>query len=64
MSILVKNIKSLVQIREAGIKWIAGRNMVDVPAIENAFIYLKEGKIEAFGKMESISSVINPGQSY
>ena len=62
MSILVKNIKSLVQIREAGIKWIAGRNMVDVPAIENAFIYLKEGKIEAFGKMESISSVINPGR--
>ena len=62
MSILVKNIKSLVQIREAGIKWIAGSNMVDVPAIDNAFIYLKDGKIEAFGKMESISSAINPGR--
>jgi len=53
MSLLIKNIKQLVQVRkDIDLKWIAGTSMSEIPTIENAFLLLEEGKIAGFGKME------------
>ncbi|GAA0893461.1 imidazolonepropionase [Fulvivirga kasyanovii] len=51
MEILIQNIKGLVQVRNTSPKWVAGKNMADLPVIENAFLHLKNGKIEDFGYM-------------
>lgn len=51
MEILIQNIKGLVQVRNTSPKWVAGKNMADLPVIENAFLRLKDGKIEDFGYM-------------
>ena len=53
MSVLIKNIEKLVQVRnEADLKWVAGTSMAELPFINNAFLLLEDDKIAAFGKME------------
>ena len=48
---LIKNIKSLVQVREKGVDWVSGAAMQTLPAIDNSYLLLKEGKIVAYGPM-------------
>jgi imidazolonepropionase len=55
--ILIRNIKRLVQVREPGIDRVAGNAMAELPAIENAFLYLKDGLIHSFGTMEELPSL-------
>lgn len=55
--ILIKNIKKLVQVEENPRKWVAGNEMAHLNCIDNAFLLIKEDKIEAFGKMEDLNSV-------
>lgn len=50
--ILIKNIKSLLQIREANIPFVEGLKMDELPAIDNAFLAIEDGRILAFGSME------------
>jgi len=57
MSILIKNIKGLVQVREKSIKWLAGKEMGDLPVIEDAFLYLKGDKIGAYGPMKDFVNI-------
>lgn len=52
MSILIKHIKGLVQVREENIKWVAGKEMDHLPILEDAFLYIENGKITDFGKMD------------
>ncbi|MEA3495153.1 MAG: imidazolonepropionase [Bacteroidota bacterium] len=52
MSLLIKNIKSLIQITGSAKK--CGKEMKKLDVLENAFLFLKDEKIEAFGKMENI----------
>jgi len=52
MSILIKNIKGLVQVREQNVKWVAGKEMDHLPVLEDAFLYLENDKIADFGKMK------------
>lgn len=58
MEILIQNIKGLVQVRNTSPKWVAGKDMAELPVIENAFLHLKDGKIENFGYMADMP-VIN-----
>lgn len=52
--LLIKNIKSLVQIEEEKRKWVAGKEMSVLKTIENAFLFLRDGVIADYGKMENL----------
>ncbi len=52
-TLLVKNIKQLVQVQEGESNVKKGREMSELPVIENAFLLVNNGKIVDFGKMES-----------
>lgn len=50
--ILIKNIKGLVQAGEDFPAMICGKQMAQLPIIENAFLALEDGVIVAYGSME------------
>lgn len=56
MSLLIKNIKSLVNIDYKFRKWAAGKAMQKLETIENAYLLIKEDKIKDFGKMSDLNS--------
>ncbi len=56
MSLLIKNIKSLVNIEYESRKWAAGKDMQKLGVIEDAYLLIKEDKIEDFGKMSDLNS--------
>lgn len=51
-SILVRNIKSLVGIRNSDVVMLKGEEMKVLPSIENAFLLIEDGYIKSFGKNE------------
>ena len=53
MQTLFTNIKELLQIREVSVAFVAGADMNILPTIKNAFLLVEEGRIAAFGPMES-----------
>ena len=55
MSILVKNIKQLVQAETKSVKWRAGKDMQTLPIIENAYLLTEGDKIKDFGPMEELT---------
>lgn len=50
MQLLIKNIKSLVQILESGISLVKGKDMSKLAALENAWILCDNGLIADFGR--------------
>lgn len=54
MTTLIRNIKALVQAGENIPNLIPGSKMHELPIIENAFLILKDGVIEDYGKMEEL----------
>ena len=52
MKVLFKNIKELLQIREASVEFVAGEAMKELPAIQNAYLLIEDGKIADFGGMD------------
>src|SRR5580658_4183198 len=48
-SILIQNIKTLVGIREAGLRMVKGAEMKTLPVIDNAFLLIENGFIKSFG---------------
>lgn len=56
MSILIKNIKSLVQTEEKCVLFRSGKAMQDLSTIENAWLYIEKEKIHSFGRMETIDN--------
>ena len=57
MSILVKNIKKLVQVEENPVLWRAGKEMQTLHCIDDAYLLTNEKKIVDFGKMCDFSPV-------
>ncbi len=55
--LLIKNIRGLVQVRNQHIDFVAGQAMAELPVINDAFLYLKDGLIADFGPMTSIPSI-------
>ncbi len=53
---LIKNIKELIQVREAGIRFLSGSEMKTLPTIEDAYLVIKEGKIDSYGEMKDCPS--------
>ena len=54
--LLIKNIKSLVQVDEMKRRWVAGQDMAALKTLEDAFLFIKDGLIADYGKMEKLSS--------
>lgn len=55
MTTLFTNIKQLVQVRDANINKVSGKEMNELPIIENAFLLVNNGLIEDFGEMNELS---------
>jgi imidazolonepropionase len=56
MSILIINIKKLIQVEDKPRIWVAGSEMSKIGVIDDAFLYINGGIIEDFGKMEGASN--------
>ncbi len=57
MTTLFKNIKELLQIRPEGTQCLSGAEMKTLPTLKNAWLWVKEGKIEDFGEMQTCPQV-------
>lgn len=55
--LLIKNIKSLVQVRETNVNKVCGKDMSVLPCIENAWLAIDNGLIADFGKMEDFPGI-------
>ena len=55
MALLIKNIKQLVQVEQDPVNLVSGKDMATVHNIEDAFLFVEDGKIAAFGKMNRLS---------
>ena len=51
MVLLIKNIKDLIQVREAQITCVSGKEMSILPSIKNAFLLIEDDTIIDFGRM-------------
>jgi len=56
MKLLIKNIKSLVQVQSQITPFKAGAEMNELGAIDNAFLLIQNEKIEAFGPMSELAT--------
>lgn len=57
MSLLIKNIKKLIQCRTENTPFVSGKDMSFVPSIDNAYLVIKDGKINDFGKMQDLKKI-------
>ncbi|MBL7104890.1 MAG: imidazolonepropionase [Bacteroidales bacterium] len=56
MSILITNIKKLVQAEKEPAVKKAGKEMANLPTIENAYLYMSDGLIKEFGLMSELTT--------
>lgn len=59
MSILIRNIKEIVQIIEDPKRFIAGKEMSQISTLKNAYLYIVDDLIADFGTMDMMSSELN-----
>ncbi|MBU2921249.1 imidazolonepropionase [Winogradskyella psychrotolerans] len=52
MSILITNIKQLLQVHDSNVTIVKGDAMKNLPVIENAYVYIDHDTIIEYGKME------------
>ena len=57
MSILIKNIKQLVQVHKQNVTIVKGERMKKLPIIENAYLYIKDDTIVEYGAMANYQSI-------
>lgn len=54
MSVLIKNIKHLLQVRERPPAILAGKDMASLPSLNDAWLWAKDGLIHKFGLMAAL----------
>jgi imidazolonepropionase len=60
--IFITNIKGLVQVRKNGSAALRGKEMAELPVLENAWLTIEEGRISGFGSMDEIPA--DSGRKY
>lgn len=55
--LLIKNIKSLVQVRETDVTKVSGADMKNLPCIENAWLAIDNGLIADYGSMDDFPGI-------
>ena len=58
MSILIKNIKTLVQTEDQPVRWVAGKDMGLLRNIDHAFLFIEGDKIREFGEMSHLDQFL------
>jgi imidazolonepropionase len=56
LDILIINIKGLVQVREKNIERVSGKEMSELPILENSFLAISGDRITSFGSMAELKS--------
>jgi len=59
MSILITNIKELLQIRESSITKVSGSEMAQLPLLQNAWLLIEDSIIADFGPMDTCPDLEN-----
>ncbi|WP_047546651.1 imidazolonepropionase [Psychroserpens sp. Hel_I_66] len=54
MSILITNIKELLQVRDTNVTIVKGKNMRTLPTLKNAYVLIEHDTIVEFGKMTDL----------
>ena len=54
MSILIRDIKELVQVDETGRRFVAGKEMSELKTIKDAWLFMKDGLIHSYGPMSEL----------
>ncbi|MFV0570866.1 MAG: imidazolonepropionase [Xanthomarina gelatinilytica] len=57
MSLLIKNIKELLQVRESDISVVKGKDMRVLPSINNAYLLIEHDTIVDYGSMDDIQNL-------
>ena len=60
--LLIKNIKSLVQVVDNPGKWSAGENMSRLSVLDNAYLYIIDGLISDYGEMSNLPQNLMNGE--
>ncbi len=63
MSLLIKNIKELVQVEYQPHQWIAGRDMARLDSIPDAYLIIEGENISSFGKMKDLGGELESKKS-
>ena len=63
MSVLIKNIKELVQVENQPGQWIAGHDMATLGVVSDAYLLIDGEIITSFGKMADLSSELESERS-
>lgn len=58
MKTLIINIKELLQVREPGIAKVSGKEMADLPLLNNAWLLIENNLIAGFGTMDTCPETI------
>lgn len=56
MSILITNIKELIQVRETNVTMVSGKEMKVLPTLKNAYLLIEHDTIIEYGKMEDMGN--------
>lgn len=54
MSLLLTYIKELLQVRTEAPEFVAGQDMKQLPVIKNAWVYIENDQIKAYGRMDEL----------
>lgn len=59
---LIYNIKSLLQVEDTPSQWVAGNDMATLSTIEDAFLFIKDGRIMDFGLNQDVKPEYKKGK--
>ena len=57
MKLLITNIKELLQVREAGIQKVSGKEMKELPTLKNAWLLIEDEFILDYGTMDLLPQI-------
>lgn len=57
MSILLTNIKQLLQVRDDAPTYLSGKEMKNLPVLENAWVWLEDDTIKDYGTMDALPEI-------
>lgn len=58
--LIIKNIKSLIQTEDQHKPFVTGKQMAQLPSIDNAYLIIEDGLIKAFGSMPELDTITIP----
>lgn len=64
MNLLIRNIKSLIQVEEQPKRWVAGKDMSKINMLKNSWIHIEGRIISDFGRMgdRNVSEIVSADQ--